>query len=121
MRNLYFMEVIVSAILVFVLLTFLSGPELLMPMSFDSMAMILFVVLAVLFTGLVFRENAMDEREKLHRLEAGRFAYLAGIAVITLGIIIQSFSYNIDPWLVYSLIAMIIVKIASRIYAQLRH
>ena len=32
----------------------------------------------------------MDEREKLHRLEAGRFAYLAGIAVITLGIIIPS-------------------------------
>lgn len=121
MKNLVRIEIIVAAVLIFLLLTFLNGPELLMPMLFNSMAIVLFVILAILFTGLVFRESALDERERLHRLEAGRVAYLSGIVVIAFGIIVQSFSYDIDPWLVYSLIAMIIVKIASRLYAQKKH
>jgi len=121
MKKMLRIEIVVSLVLVVVLLTFLRGPELLMPMSFDSMALVLFVIFLVMFIGLLFREGALDERERLHRLEAGRFAYIAGILVITAGIVYQSFSYNIDPWLVYALITMIIVKIASRVYAQMNH
>lgn len=121
MNKIFNWEFIVSAVLVLVLLTFLSGPELLMPMNFNSMALVLFAIFSIMFLGLIFRESAHDEREKLHKLEAGRIAYLCGIVVITIGIIIQSFSYNIDPWLVYTLITMIIIKIAVRIYAQIKH
>jgi hypothetical protein len=121
MKKFFTLDIIVSLILILSLFTFLKGPELLMPMTANSMALVLFVALFAVFVGLIFRESSSDEREKLHKLEAGRIAYLVGISVITLGIVIQSFSYDIDPWLFYALISMIIVKIAARIYAQLRH
>lgn len=121
MKKNFNLEFIVSIILVLVLLTFLSGPELLMPMNFNSMVLVLFVIFSIVFLGLIFREGSFDEREKLHKLEAGRIAYLCGVVVITIGIIIQSFSYNIDPWLVYTLITMIIIKIGVRLYVQTKH
>ena len=121
MKKIFNLELVTSAVLVLVLLTFLNGPELLMPMTFNSMALVLFIIFSIMFIGLIFRENSFDERERLHKLEAGRVAYLSGIVVITIGIIVQSFSYSIDPWLVYTLITMIIIKIAVRIYVQGKH
>jgi len=121
MKKIFTFDIIVSAILIISLISFLKDPELLMPMTLNSVALVIFVAIFAVFIGLIFRENALDEREKLHKLEAGRVAYVAGILVIALGIIVQSFSYNIDPWLFYALISMIVIKILARIYVQLKH
>lgn len=121
MKKFITLDVLVAAVLILFLSILVRGPELLMPMNLNSMALILFIISFMVFVGLIFREESSDERETLHKLEAGRVAYLSGIGIITLGIITQSFSYSIDPWLVYALIVMILVKIFARIYFQIKH
>ena len=47
-----------------------------------------------------------------------RNAFLAGAAVLTLGIVIQGYTHAVDPWLVIALIVMIVVKIGTRIWSD---
>lgn len=58
----------------------------------------------------------MDERENYHRLSTSRNAWLAGSGVLIIGLITQALAHSIDPWLVYTLVIMILVKVISRIY-----
>lgn len=67
-----------------------------------------------LFASFVLRETGEDEREDQHRALAGRNAFLAGAAVLTVGILVQGHSHAVDPWLVGALSAMIVVKIFTR-------
>ncbi len=59
-----------------------------------------------------------DERDALHRTLAGRNAFLAGSGILTLAIVIQGYTHSVDPWLVLALIAMIVVKIGTRIWSD---
>lgn len=66
------------------------------------------------FASYILREQSVDEREAQHKSMAGRNAFLAGSAVIMLGIVVQGYTHNVDPWLVVALVVMIIVKIVTR-------
>jgi predicted Kef-type K+ transport protein len=81
---------------------------------------ILAIILAVfaLFASFVLRENKYDEREEGHRALAGRNAFLVGAGILTLGIVVQGYTHIVDPWLVIALIAMIVVKIITRIWSD---
>lgn len=70
---------------------------------------------------LVFREQATDEREELHRYMASRYGYLLGSVTLLIGIMVQSWSNHFDPWLVFTLLVMIFTKIAVRVYAAWKH
>ncbi len=74
------------------------------------------VVLVGLFAGVVLREGGDDEREEAHRALAGRNAFLMGMVVLSLGIGIGGYRHSVDPWLVGALVAMVLAKIASRIW-----
>ncbi len=75
-----------------------------------------FCMLAV----FVLRERAKDEREVSHRALAGRVAFLAGSAVLVLGIITEGMAHAVDPWLVLALVVMVITKMATRVYGDYR-
>ena len=76
------------------------------------------LVLFGLFASFILREDSRDERDELHRTFAGRNAFLAGCAVLILGIVAQGYSHAVDPWLVVALIVMLVVKIVTRIWSD---
>lgn len=110
-------ELMVSVILVAVLVLFLSPIDLLMPMSRLTMLGVLMVLLFFVFAGLIWREKARDERENVHVLGAGRFSFIVGLLIAIGGILTQSLRHNIDPWLVFTAIGMILAKIFFRLYS----
>ena len=71
-----------------------------------------------LFAGLILREKSEDERDDMHKGLAGRNAFLVGSFVIIVGITMQGYAHNVDPWLVLALTAMIATKLITRIWTD---
>ena len=74
-------------------------------------------LLAVL-AGFVLAENAGDERNMLHRMHAGRAAFLSGVGVLTVALLYQGFTHTIDGWVPLALFAMVFAKLAARWYSE---
>ena len=94
------------------------------PFHFWMPTMMHMVVLAVaviafsVFAVFVVRERAHDEREDLHRMFAGRAAFLLGASVLMVGIVVQSVASSPDPWLIAALLAMIFGKMIAHMYSS---
>lgn len=114
-------ELIISTVLLLLLVLLLNPWGFLMPSPIDMMLLVLFLLLFSLFAVFLFRETARDERESLHRYIAARAAFLLGAAVLVIGILQQSLSHNLDPWLVVSLAAMILGKIVGLLYGKMKY
>ena len=121
MKNNLLQEVSISGILIILLVLFLNPFGFWMPTALLMMMVLGLVVAFALFASFVWRENHRDEREGFHKMMAGRIAYLTGTALLTLGIIVQSFGHEIDLWLVLILCAMILAKIIGLIYGRLKY
>ena len=121
MKNNFLQEFFVSSALVVLLVFFLNPFDFWMPNILLMMMVAGLIVVFALFAGFVWRENARDEREALHRLMAGRIAYLAGAGGLVVGIIVQSLQHNLDGWLVVILGVMIFAKIIGVTYGQIKH
>lgn len=114
-------EILLSIFLLVLLFVIFNPAGLLMPTSVQTMTILALILVFLGFATFVWREKSKDEREAVHANIAGRFAYLVGAGVLVLAIVWQSFSHNIDPWLVYSLVAMVLAKIASRVFMQINN
>jgi hypothetical protein len=111
-------ETIVTVALIVVAVLLLNPFHFWMP---DMMVMCMLAVTLALFgifASFILRETVIDERESQHRTIAGRNAFLAGSGSLTLGIVIQGYTHAVDPWLVLTLVIMIVVKIGSRIWSD---
>ena len=89
----------------------------------DSMAMgleLCFVATVAFFVGIFWRERGGDERQQTHRMLADRAGFLAGLAVIALGVLIQGLNHDVDEWLVVTLVAMVLAKLGALMYGHLR-
>lgn len=113
-------EVVMSIILILLLILFLNPTNLLMPETFVMMLEIGIVIAFLLFSGFIWKEKALDERDNYHRMHAGRISFFTGTTILIIGIVLQGLKHEIDPWLIYSLIGMVLAKIVSRIYSELR-
>ena len=109
---------IVSAVLIVLLILFLNPFGLWMPPVLLMMMVLGLVVVFSTFASFIWRENARDERESLHKMMAGRIAFLAGTASLVIGIIVQSFRHELDFWVVLTLGIMILAKIIGFIYGR---
>ncbi len=110
---------IVTAVVLLVLLVLLSDPFMVwMPMGVQLAVLVAAAVVACAWAGFVMYEQAHDEREALHKMHAGRVAYLSGIAVLTVGLVVQGFAHSIDPWVSAALGVMVISKLAARFYSE---
>lgn len=105
-------ELTVSLLFLVVIVFFLFDPYMLMPMHLMLMSGL--IVLFAAFAGLVWKERPRDEREIMQGMRAGRYAYLVGMLLLVVGIIVQSIQQSIDPWLVSTLGAMVLTKLAVR-------
>lgn len=113
-------ELVIGIVLIVLMVLAVNPFHLWMP-NMAQMALVT-AALAVFaaFAAFVLRERALDEREALHRTLAGRNAFLAGAAVLVAGIVAGAFRDQVDPWLVAALAVSIIVKLATRVYTDLR-
>ena len=110
---------IITAVILVTLLVLLSDPFMLwMPASLQMMTILGTAVVAIVWAGFVMYEKSHDERETIHKLHAGRIAYLSGIGVLTLALIVQGFSHDIDPWISIALGVMVISKLIARFYSE---
>lgn len=87
---------------------------------FDMMLAVSAIVLFAFFAIFIWREKDGDERENLHRALAGRFAYLTGAGVLVLGIVIQLLRHQLDYWLVWALLIMVLAKIVGIVYTRFK-
>ena len=108
-------ELIVSISFLFLIGLFLS------PIGMSEGVIMMLLVLLIIAFGAValfmWRETSQDEREALHRMFAGRIAFIAGAAVLMVGVIVQEMRHALDPWLLLSLGAMVGGKILARFYS----
>lgn len=121
MANNTLQEIIISLILILLLVLFLNPFHFWMPNALLMMMVLGLLIVFAFFSGFIWKENARDEREGLHRMLAGRTAFFTGGAVLVIGIIVQSFNHSLDPWLVFTLGSMILAKIIGLIYSRIKH
>src|ERR1700761_2425900 len=120
MRNNTFIELVISLLLLVLAVAVLNPTHAWMPSMTLSLLLAGVFVLFCLFAAFIMREGATDERESTHRALAGRGAFLIGSGVLVAGIIVEGAKHNVDPWLVFALMAMILGKIAVRVYSSYR-
>lgn len=89
-----------------------------MPSMFQMAVLTIVAALIVVFAGFVVAEKGGDEREILHRMHAGRAAFLSGIALLTIALVYQGFTHAIDPWIPLTLFAMVLAKLCARWYSE---
>lgn len=109
---------VVSALVFCVLALLLANPMHLWMPSMSHMATVGLATIALAaFIVFVLREGAKDERDDTHRAIAGRAAFLVGSAVLILGIVTQNKAGIVDMWLIAALVAMVVAKVAARIWS----
>ena len=111
---------IISSTIIFVAiaLALLNPFHVWMPeMMVATMLVIAFVAFGAFVTFILF-ERAGDERETAHRTLAGRHAFLVGSGMLLIGIGYQGYKHAVDPWLVATLVVMVIVKLATRAWSD---
>ena len=111
-------EIILSIIILGLLGVFMNFEPLLMPMSMVTTFSLALIISFFFFMTIVWREKAHDERENLHKLFAGRISFLVGSVILVLGIIVQAYHHNVDPWLIYTLGGMILSKLFIHLYQR---
>ncbi len=118
MKNNIFTQTTVALLLIVLLLFILNPFHFWMPPMLATMILVAVLVLFAFYASFVLSERAFDEREAVHRLQAGRSAYLLGSVVLMAGIIIQAFQHHLDGWLIGALVVMLVSKIVTRAYTD---
>ena len=116
MKNNYLKEIILSLVLVAIAILLINPFMFWMPTAYAMAIVAVFAIIFFAFAGLVWKEGSGDERENLHKLMAGRIAFLTGTGILVIAIIAQSFTHMIDPWLIAALTGMVLVKIIALAY-----
>jgi hypothetical protein len=104
------------------LLGLLADPfHLWMPSAIEMILVLAAALLAVVYGGFVLKERAADERDALHRMLAGRAAFLTSTTVLTVALLYQGVTHTIDPWIPAALALTILAKLATRAWASSTH
>jgi hypothetical protein len=109
----------VAAFLVFFLICLVDPFMLWMPGMLGMAVLLCASLLLIVWAGFVMREEARDEREAMHRMNAGRIAYLSGVGVLTVALFVQGImTHHIDPWIALALGVMVLAKLVAHLYAD---
>lgn len=115
------LEILTGIVVLIILVCFLNPTKLLMPDSLIMMLMIALVLFFLVLIGLVWQEVPADERDLVHINKSGRYAFICGSIILVLGVSVQALNHNIDPWLIYALATMVLIKIISRFLHRIRN
>jgi hypothetical protein len=115
MNNKY-LHISVALLLAFFLLALADLLPFWMPNMNEMIILLLITLLILVWGAFIMNEHATDEREVMLRMHAGRIAYLSGIGVLTLALILQGLAHTVDPWIPVTLGVMILTKLGARLY-----
>ena len=118
MKNNVFVHTAVALLISFFALVLADLIPFWMPMMGEMTALLLVTALLMVWVGFILFETVHDEREAMLRHQSGRFAYLAGISILLLALLMQGFAHAIDPWIPVTLAMMVVVKQATRLYLE---
>src|SRR3990167_875990 len=121
MKSKFIGEIIISVALIGLLIFFINPLDLLMPQPLHSFMVPFLITLFTVFAGLLWRETPGDEREQFHKFIASRFAYFAVITTLIIGVILQSFKGEVDPFLIIGICIALLAKILGLIYGHIKH
>ena len=116
--NKTYLHIFVAVALTFFLAVLADLVPFWMPMMGEMTVLLIASVLLVLWAGFVMQETAHDEREVVLKMKAGRIAYLSGLGVLMVALIIQGFAHSIDPWITGALAVMVVSKLLARLYLE---
>ena len=121
-RNNFIQELAIAFGLLVLLGLFLNPFDLYMTDKTSMTVLGIFLILYLLFVVYFWRERTQDEREVFHALRTGRLSFFVGSAVLTMGIAYQMLTLHmVDPWLIYTLGAMVLSKVAGSIWNTKQH
>lgn len=112
------LEILTTAGLVIIAVLLLNPFKFWMPDMMVVGMLAVALVLFGLFASFILREKIVDERDAVHETLAGRNAFLAGSAVLLIGIVVGGYTHTVDPWLVGALTVMIFVKVVTRLWSD---
>lgn len=116
--NKQYLHTTLALIIIFLLLVVADLVPFWMPMMGELVAVIVISVFLVFWAGAILQEQALDEREVALKMKSGRIAYLSGLAILLIALIVQGISHTIDPWIPVSLGVMVAAKLLTRIYLE---
>jgi len=114
------LHVAVALVLAFFLLTLADLVPFWMPMMGEMTALLIVAALMLVWSGFIMLEKPVDEREVALTMKSGRFAYLSGLVVLLVALIVQGFAHEIDPWIAIALAVMVLSKLFTRLYVEKR-
>ena len=117
MNNTY-IQISVALILTFFLLTLADFVPFWMPMMGEMTALVLVTSLLIVWAGFVIQEKAHDEREVILKMKAGRVAYVSGLGVLMVALVVQGVQHSIDPWIAIALAVMVVSKLLTRLFIE---
>jgi hypothetical protein len=111
------MKHIIASLALVVALVFLCDPTgAWMPTDGQMIAAGVVAVIAAIFVGLVFADEGRDEREVLLRGRSARVGYIAGVVVLTAGLIASLLMHvPQSPWVLGALAAMVVARVIHRV------
>ncbi len=109
---------IILGLLAIVLFTLVDPFMYWMPSMVQVASLTIAAALLLVWVAFVMREGEGDEREIQLRAFAGRAAYLSGVTILTLALLVQGFQHTIDPWIPLTLIVMMVAKLGARVYGD---
>lgn len=71
--------------------------------------------------SIVGEGKTEDERALHHRYLANRISLIAGTVFLSLGVLFQLYTHNLDFWLLGGLVAINFVKIVSLLYSNYKN
>jgi len=92
-----------------------------MPTEVQMILLCVFAAAFALYAGVVFREQARDERDSDHLYKASRWGYLVGVVALSVIIVVQDVLHQLDPWMLVVLGLMVITKLVVWRWHQWRH
>ncbi|MEK7530268.1 MAG: hypothetical protein AAB573_00180 [Patescibacteria group bacterium] len=107
---------IIASLALVIALIFLWNPfDFWMPSEFQIVVAGAVAVLAAVFVGLVFKDEGRDEREVALRGTSARVGYIAGVAVLTLCVVVALvLGEQVNLWVLGALAAMILTRVIHR-------
>lgn len=107
---------VVAGVVIFFLIVLADMVPFWMPMMGEMLVLLLVTICLLIWVGFVLAERAVDEREVYLAMKSSRVAYVAGVLVLAVALVVEGIAGAIDPWIPISLAVMVGSRVLTRLY-----
>jgi hypothetical protein len=113
-------EIIVAVVFLTLLFVLLNPWNVFMPTYIEMVILAALAVFFGIFANFIWREKGGDERQQLHSMFADRIAFLTGSGILLVSVIVGELYGQLNPWILFTLAAMVVAKVAGLIYTKIK-